>query len=108
MEVPRLGVKSELQLPAYATATATQEVQAASGTSTTAHSNTGYFNPLIKARKSNPHPHGYQSGLLSLSHNGNSLLILIDPLKASNLASPGWEMMFFHNDSSLSETQDNA
>ena len=41
MEVPRLGVKSsELQLPAYTTATAMQ-FQAESVTYTTAHGNAG-------------------------------------------------------------------
>ena len=38
MEVPRLGVESELQLPATATATAMQ-IQATFATYTTAHSN---------------------------------------------------------------------
>ena len=43
MEVPRLGVKSELQLPAYTTATATQDpsLGCVSVTYTTAHGNTG-------------------------------------------------------------------
>ena len=40
MEVPRLGVKSELQLPAYTTATATQDLRM-SETYTRAHGNTG-------------------------------------------------------------------
>jgi len=40
MEVPRLGVESELQLPAYTTATQHQ-IGAASAACTTAHSNTG-------------------------------------------------------------------
>ena len=42
LEVPRLGVKSELQLPSYTTATAMQaympHLQATSATYTTAHS----------------------------------------------------------------------
>ena len=38
MEVPRLGVKLEPQLPAYATATATPD-RAAFATYTTAHGN---------------------------------------------------------------------
>ena len=41
MEVPRLGVKSKLHLPAYATATATQD-PSESATYTTAHCNAGY------------------------------------------------------------------
>ena len=40
MEVPRLGVKSELQLPAFTTATATR-IRAKSATYTTAHDNAG-------------------------------------------------------------------
>ena len=40
MEVPRLGVKSELRLLAYTTNTA---IQAASETYTTDHSNAGYL-----------------------------------------------------------------
>ena len=40
MEVPRLGVQLDLQLPAYTTATATR-IQAASVTYITAHDNSG-------------------------------------------------------------------
>ena len=40
MEIPRLGVESELQLPAYATAIQHQ-IRAISATYTTAHSNAG-------------------------------------------------------------------
>ena len=40
MEVPRLGVKSELKLPAYTTATAMQDLSCVSATYTTAHGNT--------------------------------------------------------------------
>ena len=40
MEVPRLGVEPELQLPAYTTAIATG-IQAASATYTIAHGNAG-------------------------------------------------------------------
>ena len=42
MEVPKLGVESELQLPVYDTATAT-EIRAASVTYTTAHGKAGEF-----------------------------------------------------------------
>ena len=41
MEVPRLGVQVELQLPAYTTATTKHRIRAASVTYTTAHCNTG-------------------------------------------------------------------
>ena len=55
MKVPSLEVESELQLPAYITAIAMPDP-----------------NPLSKAKELNHHPHGYQSGSLTLSHNGNS------------------------------------
>ena len=68
MEVPRLGVESKLQLPAYTTATATG-IRAMSSTYTTAHS--WILNPLSKARDQTcilwiP------VGLFLLRHNGNS------------------------------------
>ena len=45
MEVPKLGVKSELQLQAYITATATSDpqIRTVSATYTTAHGNAGSF-----------------------------------------------------------------
>ena len=58
MEVPRLGVELELQLPAYTTATAMHQIQAASATYTTAHIKAGSLthrtgvNPLIKPESS--------------------------------------------------------
>ena len=52
MEVPRLGVESELQLPA---STATPNPKRTE-----------------QGQESNPHPHGYLSGSLPLSHNRNS------------------------------------
>ena len=39
-KVPRLGIKSELELPAYTTATAMEGIRAAFATYTTAHSST--------------------------------------------------------------------
>ena len=45
MEVPRLGVESELQLLAYTTATATWDPSYIFDLHTTAHSNAGSFNP---------------------------------------------------------------
>ena len=55
MEVPRLGVKSELQLQAYATATATQDPR---GVCDLHHSlqQCQILNPL-RGQESNPHPH---------------------------------------------------
>ena len=43
MEIPRLGVQLELQLPAYTTAIEQCQIQATSATYTTAHGNTGSF-----------------------------------------------------------------
>ena len=63
MEVPRLGVKSQLQLSAYATATATRD-QAASATYTTAHGNATFLTQLSKARDQT-HPHGCQVGFVT-------------------------------------------
>ena len=51
MEVPRLGVQSELQLPAYTTATATQDRSRVCRIYNTAHGNkTQILNPLNEAR----------------------------------------------------------
>ena len=60
MEVPRLGVKFELQLPAYAIATAIPDLS-----------------PTEQGHRSTLNPDGYWLGLLSLSHDGNSLYVLI-------------------------------
>ena len=56
MEVPRLGVKSELQLPVYTTATATQ-FRAESATYTTATAMPDP-QPTERAQGLNPQPHG--------------------------------------------------
>ena len=63
MEVPRLGVESELQLPVY----------------TTAHGSTLLTE---QGQGSNLHPHGYESDLFPLHHNRNShnLCLLIEVL----------------------------
>ena len=53
----RLGVKLERQLLAYATATAMQDPQS-----------------IEWGQGSNPRPHGYQSDLFPLRHNGNFCL----------------------------------
>ena len=57
MEVPRLGVKSELQLPAYTTATAMPDPNL-SAAYAIAHSNTGSLTHC-RGQGSNQHPHGY-------------------------------------------------
>ena len=61
MEVPRLGVKSELHLLATATATTTADLS---------HSNTRFLTHWGD-QGSNLHFHGYWTGLLQ-SRNGNS------------------------------------
>ena len=68
MEVPRLLVESELQLPAYTTTTATQGIQATCVT--TAHGNTGSLTHLVRPRIELG-PHGCQLGWLPLSHDRN-------------------------------------
>ena len=50
MDVPRPGVESELQVPTYITATAQQQIQAASVTYTTAHGSARSLIQLSKAR----------------------------------------------------------
>ena len=55
MELPRLGVKSELHLPAYTTARATPD-PSRDCDYTTAHGNTGSFNPLVEVRDRNRIP----------------------------------------------------
>ena len=57
MEVPGLGVESELQPLAYTTSTAMWDPY-----------------PTEQGQGSNPCHYGYQLGLLPLNHNGNSCL----------------------------------
>ena len=71
MEVPRLGVKSELQLPAYTTATAKLGSKLCLGP-TPELTATQDPQPTEGGQGSNPHPYGYQSDLFPLRHNGNS------------------------------------
>ena len=73
MEVPRLGIQSELQLPAYAQQC---RIQALSVTYTAAHGNTRCLTPWGRPGI-NSNPHGYYSGSLLLSHNRNSLFYFI-------------------------------
>ena len=60
MEVPRLGVKLELQLPAYTTATATPDLSHVFNLHSSSWQHQ-ILNPLIKARDQTCilHPHGY-------------------------------------------------
>ena len=73
MGVLRLGIGSELQLPAYATITA---MQYPSHVCDLHHSSwqRWILNLLSKEGQGlNPKPHGYQSDLFLLCHNGNSI-----------------------------------
>ena len=63
VEVPRRGVESELQLPAYTTATATRDPS-----------------PTEQGQGLNPCPHGYWSGSIPLSRDGNSSLAVGTPV----------------------------
>ena len=76
MEVPRLGVKLELQLPAYTTATVTRDPSHVTQFVTTLDPR-----PTERGQGSNLHPHGYQSDSFLLHHNGKSniLLLVIPP-----------------------------
>ena len=71
MEVPRLGVKWELKLPAYATATATQDP---SRDFDLHHSSRQHqiLNPLSKARDQTHVPMDTSQVLNPLNHKGNS------------------------------------
>ena len=77
MEVPRQGVKSELQLLAYATATAMADPSCICDLHCS-WQQCWILNPLSRARQgSNQHPHGCQLGSLLLSHNKNSTGLII-------------------------------
>ena len=70
LEVPRgskLGVELELLPPAHTAATAMPDPSCACDLhhSSRQHRILNILNPLSKARGSNLHPHGYQSGLLT-------------------------------------------
>ena len=58
MEVPRLGVESELQLPAYAMATATWDPSHACSLHHSSQQR-WILNPLKRGQGSNLYPHGY-------------------------------------------------
>ena len=76
MEVPRVGVTSELQLPAYTTATATGDP-----------SHVCDLTPQLTAlpvpwptewgQRLNPHPHGSELASFLLHHSRNSLVIVL-------------------------------
>ena len=65
MEVPRLGVESELQLLAYSTATATPDLRRVCVLYTPQLTATPDPQPTEQGQGLNPHPHGCQSGSLT-------------------------------------------
>ena len=71
MEVPRLGVKSELQLPAYITATATWDLSHVFDLHRSSCQQQ-ILNPLSKARDGTHIPMDTNLGLFPLSHSRNS------------------------------------
>ena len=75
MEVPRLGVKWELQLPAYTTATATQEPSHVCDLHCSSQQHQ-IFNPLSEVRDGTCILMDTGQVRNLLSHNGNSLSIL--------------------------------
>ena len=77
MHVPRLGVKSELQLPAYATAV--QDPSHVCNLHNSSQQSRIAWSPTHWARPgSNPHPHGYWLDLFPLCHRRNSLVFLFE------------------------------
>lgn len=72
MEVPRLGVESELQLLAYTTAIGTPDLSCVCYLH---HSSQHLWilNPLNGTRDHNLSPYRYQQGSLSLNNDGNSI-----------------------------------
>ena len=69
MEVPRLGVKLVLQLPAYSTATATQDPSYVCDRHLQL---TAMPDPQSTKQDQRLHPNGYWLGWLPVTHNGNS------------------------------------
>ena len=62
MEVPRLGIELEMQLPAYTTATATRQIRAASATYTAA---CGNAESLTHGERPGIKPHRHYVGFLA-------------------------------------------
>ena len=95
LEVPRLGVQWELQLLAYATATATPDPSRVCDLhrSTRQH---WILNSPKWGQGSNLHPHGYQLGLLLLSHDRSSENCCLTALSSPVLqrtAPPPWALV---------------
>ena len=74
MEVPRLGDESELQLPAYTTATAKQDLSIVCNLQHSSWQH-GILNPL-QGQGLNPQPHGSWLDSFPLCHDGNSRFTL--------------------------------
>ena len=72
VEVPRLGVESELQLLAYATATAMQDLSCICDVHCILWKNQ-IFNPLSKVRDQTCILMGTSCVLNTMNHNGDSL-----------------------------------
>ena len=70
VEIPRWGVKSELQLQAYTTATATQDPSHICHLHHSSPQRWILNPPTERGQGSNRHPHGYWSDLLLLRHTG--------------------------------------
>ena len=68
VEVPRLGVESGLQLPAYTTATGSKQRLRPTPQLTA----TPVTEPTEQGQGSNPHSHGYQAGLFLLRRARNA------------------------------------
>ena len=89
VEVPRLGVEEELQLPIPAWPQQ-RRIPAESETYTAAHSNTRSFNPLSKARNPTHILMGTSLAPNPLSHNGNSSLIFKNPVVTLSICWDGF------------------
>ena len=75
MEVPRLGIELELQLPAYTTATAVQDPNRICDLHHSSRQRQ-ILNPTDRGYGSNPKPHGSWSDSFPLRHDGNSRAVL--------------------------------
>ena len=72
MEVPRVGVKLELQLPAYATAAAAWDLRCICDLHCRLQQ-CQVLNPLSGGQESNPQPHGCYVGSLAAEPQSSSM-----------------------------------
>ena len=103
MEIPRLGVESELQLPACATATAKPDLSLVCDLH---HKLMAMPDPLRslpdleQGQGSNPNPHGYYYSVsLPLSHKRNSLRFLGEIFCIFQMTGISGEGLFYTLDS---------